>query len=78
MPCPWSFATAKMSLLTFMNEFPPSCRLVYKNVHEYARKKQGSKQKLELTWLSKNVRPKLLPRIRPEDSSKSCCQFAMQ
>ena len=31
----------------------------------------AGKQKLELTWIGKEVRPKLEPRILLEDSSKS-------
>ena len=32
----------------------------------------GSKQKLELTWIGKDVRPKLEPRILLEDPARAC------
>ena len=36
----------------------------------------NNKTKLELTWIGKDARPKLGPRVLPEDTPKSYCQIA--
>src|SRR5437762_6937010 len=46
------------------------------NRERKARRGMGRKQKLELTWIGKENRPRLEPRILLEDSSKSYCATA--